>query len=258
VYLYNLIEKFINMRHFTSFVAIAVMALFFTSCNEDTVSSVSAPVKTKHNSLLPGEIHNSIVDKYIAAYGLEHDPAFTKDEFLETASQIAEIGLENGYFGETITKAELVAAAGAILDEYGLVTVDFAHKRISDVAPILIGAIQNAEMKEAFSNVHNLMMSEEDSAVSQSLQILYSLNSLTEHEQNMVDGFASVLGSSYGLWQEKDPLLEPMASKAMIAYWDATGYMMGYNWGLAHDFIHCLVYAEDMSATMSSAYARNF
>lgn len=241
------------MRQFTSFVAIVMMALFFTSCNEETASSVSAPVVAKNNTLSPGEVHNIILKKYITTYGLEYNPEFTKDGFLELASQIAEIGLENGYYDQTITKVELVKAAGEIFEMYG-----FAHKRISDVAPILIGGIQNTAMKEAFTNVHNLMMSGEDSAVSQSLQILYSLNSLTENEQKLVNGCASILGSSYVLWQENESLLQPMASKATIAYWDTIGYMMGFNYGLAKNPIHCLTYAEDMSGTISGTAAKYF
>lgn len=245
------------MKHFTSIIAIAAMALFFTSCSEDRVATTSTPVITKSNSLSPGEIHNIILEEYINGYGLEYNPEFSKQEFLETASQISEIGLEKGYFGETLTKDELVEAAGAIFDEYGLVTAEFAHKRITDVAPILIGGFKNAQIKEAFSSVHELMISEDENAIPQSLQILNSLSSLTTQEKQMIDGFTSVLVSSYGLWQEKEPLLQTMASKASIAYWDATGYLMGYNYGLAHDFIHCLIYAEDMSATMSAVAARN-
>lgn len=214
------------------------MLLFFSCANKEKIKNAPAPSVPQPGNknvpftqtMTPGQIHNLIVERYIDQYGIVPDNQITLAEVETVCDRIAGIAEDENLL-VNITATDL---SDMMVDMY--VTsgafVNGILKPSDELTTISINGVSNIDLKNAYLQIRNLATVGGPNFVPDAIQILDNLSSLTPNEQQEVNGFKSVLGSSADLWSNPSYLPTPGTNTGTrIFNADADGYSAGYREG---------------------------
>lgn len=211
-------------------ILVAVLAsALLSSCKKETEQALPQPVTenvsvTKTGSLSPGAIHNNLLSGYIDLYGLAEDEEITLAEARADYLAICQIAQNRGLGSTRLTPAQ----EAGFLTAYAAGAGFFNNGVLSAPQVLVTAAIQRVEntaVRAAFTQVYVLAQQGDDSWEEASQQVLIQLTGLSLKDKNIVDGFGSVLGSSYELWRGKTSV--EAYRKKFVAVCDAIGYAVG-------------------------------
>jgi hypothetical protein len=205
--------------------------LTFNSCSkkEDKTgaaqkSEVKAKALTSVETMTAGEMHNFFLAEYKTRYGL---PQVVTGTVTNTVmhliySRMTQIAIDNGIL--------ITNDPDRFTDEQfeGLVTDGFFNnngilKDVESLAIISINKIQNTDIRNALTDINGHYASAD--FLNYANQRLALLTNLNTHDQQTVDGYASVLSSSYEFWQD-EPISYPMGVGS-VARADGSGWSYG-------------------------------
>lgn len=248
------------MKKTTLFPAALVAVLFSFSCQKDLENTPLPPdggkgvMVAKNSSLSPGEIHNLVLEEYIALYGLDPDEEMTLGEAQTMGLQIAGISEAHGFLDETDANT-CVNMLLQCYQEQGFVENN-VFKTPSEINALSIQNIENPELKSALTQINALAEAESPHFLQESLQILSQLTTLNSDEQIMVNGFRSVVVCSGSLWDKYNDLTH----KCIVYLADAVAFVNTYSWAVktgshsSNAFYLALADAEIASAKAAKAY----
>jgi len=207
--------------------------LIFNSCSkndrqkETAAAGAAASRKTVVASMTAGELHNFFLREYIAEYGR---PAtltgtVTATEFHLILSRLTEIATDNGIFvldqPQQFTDAVFQRFADQnFFDANGILRDE------ATLAAIGLTFIQDPVVRNAFAEIDAIDYNDGNyiAKVNARLSLLTNLDA---KDQQLVDGFQSVVNASNQFWQN-DPVLYPMGGVNNTVMADGRGFKEGF------------------------------
>ncbi|KAA5534849.1 hypothetical protein F0919_09610 [Taibaiella lutea] len=213
-------------------VFIIAMLLLSSCSNKEKIKNSPVPSTPKKSlinaqqTMTLGQKHNLLVEEYLAQYGAVIDNSITIADVETICGRFALIAEQQGLL-ENFIATELSEKMMQVFDashafENGIL------KASNELKEATINETPNEELQEAFFYIHDLSLQNDPNFISKSMQRLNELNSLTQEEQQGVNGYKSILESSFNLWANpnsiytnggNDPRVRPTTETDALSFW---------------------------------------
>lgn len=214
-------------------ICVCLAACIFTGCRKDAVSMTQKdPEKSKktvsrENMNNAGEMHNYVLGEYHAQYGFttsDLNIAQVREVIkhcaeIAIAAQLINIPLDPDDFADDMIQKKI---ALGMFDNTGI------YKTVPENLALIETEITNSTVRTAIHNINNYNGNTSDFIAYAQAEIA-GLQNLNSDEQTMVNGYMSVLSSSFTYWDTHFQALSTGEKAKRIARADAAGFVNGFN-----------------------------
>lgn len=238
----------------------------FLSCQKNEVQNTSDK-KNKFQTITailpvttdPGQYHNNIINEYESRWGIEYSEYHvTVSEVVTIFERVYQIAQDNGDFSDTANVHNY-----AVLEVNDLIAEGFFDNTIGylkgnmDLNEIMANNVSNTSIRAVFLNINNY--ESDEGFLSYASEQLNTLTGLSQTEQENIDGYSSVLNSSFNLWKGKAAPAQLLEYTKVVAQADAQGFDEGFRAAIKEGYwLIAEPYAKYHAAAVSLAAAKNF
>lgn len=242
-----------------------VFVLLLTSCNkagnEETPKVVNKGASHRVSGFSAGDMHNYILDTYDAEYGLDTASSISRTEFDSMLHRCMRIAIADSIvFGgnpeDEMSRIMYVMDSLDMFDGSGNCRSDSSWTQVCEAS------IANASFRLAVHNINQSPLTGTD-FLNYADNQLQHLSGLTALDSIGVEGYSSVLHSSYQYWSNYNPHNNARTLTAqdvkVVARSDARGFVCGLNnltiWDQALGPLYCFNMCVCEAAVWSQATA---
>jgi hypothetical protein len=232
----------------------------FIGCRKDAsglpqknVGNVNKQSTSRMNTGTPGELHNYILGEYHRQYGFTTNN-LTITQVRDVIKHCTEIAIAAEILDNTVNPDDYANDMIQEKIDLGLFDNNGIYKAIPTNLAIMETHITNASIRTAIHTINNYSGSHSGFIAFAQAEIS-GLQNLNPGEQEMLDGYMSILSSSFNYWDthiQGLPTPTPGGNETRtrnVTMVDAMGYTNGlYDTNGGMDFRRALLFSDAMSA----------
>lgn len=233
----------------------------FIGCRKDAVNmpqknptSINKQSANRMITGTPGELHNYILGEYHTQYGFTTSN-LTIAQVRDVIKHCTEIAIAAEILDNTVNPDDYADAMIQKKIDLGMFNNSGTYKTISENLSIMETQVTNAAIRTAIHNINNYSGNNAGFIAFAQVEI-NGLQNLNPDEQEMIDGYMSVLSNSFDYWDNHFqglPTPNPGGNDKRprdVTMIDAMGFTNGlYDGNGGMDFRRALLFSDVMSAS---------